>query len=41
MTMLRLVPEEGGKPHEILLTDLALQAIVLGWIVAAVRIIGV
>lgn len=33
--------DKGGKPHEILLTDLALQVIVLGWIVAAVRIIGV
>jgi len=33
--------DKGGKPHEILLNDLALQAIVLGWIVAAVRIIGV
>ena len=33
--------DKGGKPHEILLTDLALQAVVLGWIVAAVRIIGV
>lgn len=33
--------DKGGKPHEILLTDLALQAVVLGWVVAAVRIIGV
>jgi 4-hydroxybenzoate polyprenyltransferase len=33
--------DKGGKPHEILLNDLALQAVVLGWIVAAVRIIGV
>ena len=31
----------GGKPHEILLNDLALQAVVLGWIAAAIRIIGV
>lgn len=33
--------EKGGKPHEILLNDLALQAVVLGWIAAAIRIIGV
>jgi 4-hydroxybenzoate polyprenyltransferase len=33
--------EMGGKPHEILLNDLALQAVVLGWIAAAIRIIGV
>lgn len=32
--------EQGGKPHEILLTDLALQVIVIGWILAAIRIIG-
>jgi 4-hydroxybenzoate polyprenyltransferase len=33
--------DKGGKPHEILLNDIALQAVVLGWIIAAVRIIGV
>jgi 4-hydroxybenzoate polyprenyltransferase len=32
--------EQGGKPHEILLNDLALQVIVVGWILAAIRIIG-
>ncbi|MCP4572376.1 MAG: decaprenyl-phosphate phosphoribosyltransferase [bacterium] len=30
----------GGRPHEILLNDSVLQVIVLGWIIAAVRIIG-
>lgn len=32
--------ERGGKPHEILLNDLLLQALVVGWIVSAIRIIG-
>jgi 4-hydroxybenzoate polyprenyltransferase len=32
--------DRGGRPHEILLVDKRLQAIVLGWIVTAVRIIG-
>jgi 4-hydroxybenzoate polyprenyltransferase len=32
--------EQGGKPHEILLNDLSLQVIVVGWILAAIRIIG-
>jgi len=30
----------GGKPHEILLNDLFLQVLVIGWIIAAIRIIG-
>jgi len=30
----------GGRPHEILLNDLLLQAIILGWIAMAIRIIG-
>jgi len=30
----------GGRPHEILLNDLALQVMVLGWIGAAILIIG-
>ena len=33
--------DRGGRPHEILLVDKRLQAIVLGWIVTAVRIIGI
>jgi len=32
---------KGGKPHEILLNDFALQMIVLGWVAAAIKIIGV
>jgi 4-hydroxybenzoate polyprenyltransferase len=32
--------DRGGRPHEILLVDKRLQAIVLGWIVTAVWIIG-
>jgi 4-hydroxybenzoate polyprenyltransferase len=32
--------DKGGKPHEILLNDLLLQSLVVGWIVAAIRIIG-
>jgi len=32
--------DRGGKPHEILLVDKALQAVVLAWIVVAIRIIG-
>mgnify|MGYP001812718610 CR=1 FL=1 len=32
--------DKGGKPHEILLNDLSLQVIVVGWILAAIRIIG-
>ncbi len=32
--------DKGGKPHEILLVDKALQVFVLAWIVVAVRIIG-
>ena len=31
----------GGRPHEILLNDLALQGLVVGWIVTFVAIIGV
>jgi hypothetical protein len=31
----------GGRPHEILLNDLALQAMVVGWIITFVAIIGV
>ena len=30
----------GGRPHEILLNDAVLQVVVLGWIIAAIRIIG-
>ncbi len=30
----------GGKPHEILLNDLLLQILVVGWIVAAIWVIG-
>lgn len=33
--------DRGGRPHEILLVDKRLQVIVLGWIVTAVRIIGI
>ncbi len=33
--------DRGGKPHEILLNDLLLQALVIGWIVSAVKIIGI
>ena len=33
--------DKGGKPHEILLNDLALQVVVVGWILAAIRIIGI
>jgi 4-hydroxybenzoate polyprenyltransferase len=32
--------DRGGRPHEILLVDKRLQAIVLGWIITAVWIIG-
>lgn len=32
--------DKGGKPHEILLNDFFLQILVVGWIVAAIRIIG-
>jgi 4-hydroxybenzoate polyprenyltransferase len=32
---------KGGKPHEILLNDFALQVIVVGWVGAAIYIIGV
>jgi len=32
---------KGGKPHEILLNDFALQMIVLGWVAAAINIIGI
>lgn len=32
--------DKGGKPHEILLNDILLQVIVVGWVVAAIRIIG-
>jgi len=32
--------ERGGRPHEILLNDPVLQAVVLGWIIVAIRIIG-
>lgn len=31
----------GGKPHEVLLNDFALQVIVIGWVGAAIYIIGV
>nr|MEE4267328.1 decaprenyl-phosphate phosphoribosyltransferase [Candidatus Krumholzibacteria bacterium] len=31
----------GGKPHEILLNDFALQVIVIGWIGSAIYIIGI
>jgi 4-hydroxybenzoate polyprenyltransferase len=31
----------GGRPHEILLNDFALQVIVIGWVGAAIYIIGV
>ncbi len=31
----------GGRPHEILLNDLALQGLVVGWIVTFVAIIGI
>lgn len=33
--------DKGGRPHEILLTDILLQLIVIGWVVAAVQIIGI
>jgi len=39
-TYLVYLEDKGGKPHEILLNDLLLQVIVVGWIVAAVKIIG-
>ena len=32
--------DRGGKPHEILLNDVLLQILVVGWIAAAIRIIG-
>jgi hypothetical protein len=32
--------ERGGRPHEILLNDAALQAVVVVWILVAIRIIG-
>ncbi len=32
--------DRGGRPHEILLTDFMLQALVVGWILVAIRIIG-
>jgi len=32
--------DRGGRPHEILLVDKMLQVIVIGWIITAVRIIG-
>ncbi len=32
--------DRGGKPHEILLNDLFLQVLVIGWIVSAIKIIG-
>ncbi len=32
--------DRGGRPHEILLNDLLLQALVVGWIVSAIKIIG-
>jgi 4-hydroxybenzoate polyprenyltransferase len=33
--------DKGGKPHEILLNDIFLQIIVLSWVSAAVKIIGI
>ncbi len=32
--------DRGGRPHEILLTDFLLQAVVVGWVLVAIRIIG-
>lgn len=32
--------ERGGRPHEILLNDALLQAVVIAWVAVAVRIIG-
>jgi 4-hydroxybenzoate polyprenyltransferase len=32
--------ERGGRPHEILLNDAVLQAVIIAWVLAAVRIIG-
>lgn len=32
--------DRGGRPHEILLTDFLLQAVVVGWVSLAIRIIG-
>ena len=32
--------ERGGKPHEILLNDAVLQAVVVGWVLLSIRIIG-
>ncbi|MCB1184187.1 decaprenyl-phosphate phosphoribosyltransferase [bacterium] len=33
--------DRGGRPHEILLVDIPLQLVVVGWIVTAIRIIGI
>lgn len=32
--------DRGGRPHEILLTDGLLQVVVVGWVLVAIRIIG-
>lgn len=33
--------DKGGRPHEILLIDVPLQLVVLGWVLTAIKIIGV
>jgi 4-hydroxybenzoate polyprenyltransferase len=33
--------DKGGRPHHILLTDMVLQVFVVGWVVAAVYVIGI
>jgi len=33
--------DKGGRPHEILLIDAPLQLVVLGWVVTAIKIIGI
>lgn len=33
--------DKGGRPHEILLVDIALQMIVVAWVVTAIKIIGI
>ena len=33
--------ERGGRPHEILLNDAVLQAVVVTWVLVSIRIIGI
>jgi 4-hydroxybenzoate polyprenyltransferase len=33
--------DKGGRPHEILLMDIALQMVVVAWVITAIKIIGI